>query len=134
MKVRKTDSCWEWTGAKHGCGYGAIKRGGGGRNQLASHRASWEIHFGPVPQNMQVLHHCDNRGCVNPLHLFLGTQSDNVRDAMRKGKFGITALSPDEVRAIRASPLSRQELADTYGVGWTQIWYIQTGRSWTWLQ
>ena len=85
-KVRKTTSgCWGWVGASSGAGYGHTRIGG--RN-ISAHRTSWELHFGAVPDGMCVLHRCDNRRCVRPDHLFLGTLSDNSRDCVEKGRHG----------------------------------------------
>lgn len=85
-KVQKGDGCWEWTGARHSFGYGWINRPGRGNGKMMAHRLSWELHFGPVAGGRGVLHHCDNPCCVRPDHLFLGSQSDNVRDMWRKGR------------------------------------------------
>src|SRR5574343_1097240 len=77
--------CWNWTASRHRDGYGWFGPGGRGRLILA-HRWSYERFVGPVPQGLYVLHRCDNPGCVNPDHLFVGTQQDNVDDCIRKGR------------------------------------------------
>lgn len=78
--------CWLWTGAVRGNGYGAISLGGQFGPLAATHRVSYEIHNGPVPAGLFVCHRCDVRLCVNPAHLFLGTNMDNVRDMLNKGR------------------------------------------------
>lgn len=88
-KVKKTNACWLWTGCIHRQGYGEINVNG---KSVLAHRVSWEIHNGAIPPNMKILHHCDIPPCVNPRHLFLGTQKDNMIDCFRKGRgvaFGI---------------------------------------------
>lgn len=77
------DACWEWTGATNTHRYGTLRVG---RTNIGAHRASWLIHHGPIPFGMQVLHHCDNRPCCNPSHLFLGTHQDNMNDRNSKGR------------------------------------------------
>jgi hypothetical protein len=84
--VRKSDACWEWTANRSTAGYGHIKKGGRQGEQLGAHRVSWELHNGPIPPGLFVCHHCDNPRCVRPDHLFLGTTTDNVRDAICKGR------------------------------------------------
>jgi hypothetical protein len=97
--VKKTDTCWEWSGALTR-GYGSM-----GSNMYA-HRISWEIHNGPIPKGMQVLHKCDNPPCSNPEHLFLGTQADNNYDMCRKGRCNPYGkgrkLTPDQIKEIRS--------------------------------
>lgn len=83
-KVNKTEDCWEWIGAIRGnSGYGCIKING--KNQNA-HRVSWELSFGKIPVEKLVCHHCDNRRCVRPDHLFLGSYTDNILDSFSKGR------------------------------------------------
>lgn len=86
--VLKTESCWLWTGSKNKSGYGLIHvKGQNGRNSSAgAHRVSWVLHCGEIPAGMHVCHHCDNPTCVRPDHLFLGTRTDNMRDAKAKGR------------------------------------------------
>lgn len=76
-------TCWEWTGKRSWNGYGRTSIN---RRQTGAHQMSWEIHNGKIPDGMCVLHKCDNRGCVNPNHLFLGTKKDNTKDMMNKGR------------------------------------------------
>jgi HNH endonuclease len=84
-KVKKTDGCWEWTARRLPKGYGTISCVDH-RTSLCAHRVSWELHNGPIPDGMWVLHHCDNPQCANPDHLFLGTHTQNMRDMLAKGR------------------------------------------------
>jgi hypothetical protein len=91
-KVRQSDGCWEWTGAKDDDGYGMIGVSGSRRNgHERAHRTSWRLHNGTIPPGMWVLHHCDNPPCVRPDHLFLGDRSVNMLDCAKKGRLGVQA-------------------------------------------
>lgn len=81
--VHKTESCWLWTGSKVSgrCGNCSAFSSG----ELA-HRVSWRLHKGPIPEGLYVCHKCDNGFCVNPDHMFLGTQKDNMDDMISKGR------------------------------------------------
>lgn len=80
------DACLPWWGRCGVGGYGVVRQGRGFGTEYA-HRRIYEEAFGPIPDGMHVLHRCDNPPCVNPAHLFLGTRSDNLRDAMEKGRW-----------------------------------------------
>lgn len=123
--------CWLWTGITSLIGYGYFPaaRSIHGCPELMAHRIAWHLHRGPVPDGMKVLHHCDVRSCVNPTHLFLGTQADNVLDMMNKGRhravplFGVqnpmAKLTSEIVHLMRqehAAGITQHALAKKYGV------------------
>lgn len=134
--------CWEWVQGRFNGGYGkfnkrAVKYG---LSQYA-HRTSWIIHFGPIPEDLQVCHRCDNPGCVNPQHLFLGTSQDNMQDASKKGRMntwerlhgaqhGRAKLTLDQVRNIQGDDRPRKEIAQEYGVSLSRISKIKQGSTW----
>lgn len=85
-KVIISDGCWEWSGGKDTNGYGRISLPGKGNGSIGAHRYSAIVHFGMFDKRLLVLHKCDNRSCVNPNHLFLGTEKDNMLDMVAKGR------------------------------------------------
>ena len=96
-KVQKTPRCWPWVGGKKGGGYGIFRVD---RKPVGAHRISWQLHNGPIPEGMAVLHKCDNPPCVRPGHLYLGTEADNGRDRRVRGRTH-SGLSIAQVRQIR---------------------------------
>jgi hypothetical protein len=103
--IKSVDGCWEWKKAIQSQGYGSVCIGEG-KTALA-HRVAYEITYGSIPEGLCVLHHCDNKKCVNPKHLFLGTYEDNNRDKVNKGRqprgeqIGTSKLTIREVIRIR---------------------------------
>jgi hypothetical protein len=137
--VKKGDGCREWTGSLATAGYGRVNLGG--RRRILAHRLSYELHVGPVPAGLFVRHHCDNRSCVNPAHLFLGTNQDNMDDMWakgrgpdprgeRNGRAKVTAVQVAAIRARRAAGESSAALAAEFGVTRSAVWQIVRGRSW----
>jgi hypothetical protein len=132
-KVDKSGDCWVWTAGKIQ-GYGSFSQD---NKHIPAHRYSWFIHNGPIPDGLLICHHCDNRPCVNPAHLFLGTRADNQRDMAEKGRslFGErnsrSKLTEADVLAIRGNnDLSRYELAELFNVSYSNITSIITRQRW----
>ena len=130
--------CWIWRGARSSENrYGSVSNN---RENVRAHRLSWTIYNGDIPGGMCVLHRCDNGLCVNPRHLFLGTQLDNARDRSAKGRNNhpmgeahpMAKISEAQVRAIRSEPpsVSNQTMAAKYGLRYETIWKIRSGRTW----
>lgn len=89
----KRDGCWGWDVSTDGAGYGTISnRLGSGHSPEKAHRVSYERENGPIPRGLVVCHKCDNPGCTNPDHLFLGTQKDNMRDCSEKRRLSKVSL------------------------------------------
>lgn len=84
LKVKRTRGCWIWTGSVNAKGYGQMSQGRRGLRPLQTHRVSWQLHYGQIPDGLLVLHSCDNPRCVRPDHLFLGTAADNTADMVAK--------------------------------------------------
>lgn len=101
VEKRGPDDCWLWTGPVISCGYGQVSVKGIAKY---AHRLSLEIASGPIPGGLFVLHRCDVPRCVNPAHLFLGTQKDNINDAIAKGRIDQVALANRMNEVKRAKP------------------------------
>ena len=139
LKSHMKSRCWEWLGYKTKCGYGRMKVFG---NLELCHRVSWRLHNNSIPKDSLVLHKCDNPACVNPRHLFLGSNSDNARDRENKGRSARNApvgedskwakLSANDVLAIRKiyPRVTQDELAQRFGVGRQTISHIICRTTW----
>lgn len=92
LHVQKSDGCWVWDGSANPAGYGVVWTND--KALVGAHRYSYELHIGPIPEDLHVLHRCDNPPCVRPGHLFLGTAADNVRDMVQKGRARNRATGP----------------------------------------
>ena len=138
-QLEKGRGCWNWIGSKDGDGYGQIVVN---KSSMKSHRFSWLIHNGEIPHKMLVCHHCDNPGCVNPKHLFIGTNKDNMVDAANKGrtlqgaKNHFCKLTVEIVLEIRRRHLRNHKingtgpLAKEFGVSESCIYKIVSRQIW----
>ena len=135
------DECWPWTAASSTSGHGRFWRDG---KLVVASRVAWELAHGPIPAGLFVLHRCDNPLCMNPDHLFLGTQQDNVADMVQKGRLKPYSACGEnhhhakftdaDVRSIRsdyrAGGVSQRELARRYNASQGAISDIVLGRRW----
>lgn len=152
-KVEKTDSCWNWIGCLHKSGYGWVTSSG--KTQLA-HRLAYKIFKGIIPQELCVCHSCDNKRCVNPDHLWLGSQAENIKDRDSKGRQVSPSgekhrfrLYPESVPKGSAHPLAKltepqvlaiksryslgwsvRVLAKEYGVNVPAVYKLLNGKTW----
>lgn len=126
----KSNGCWEWQAAKYWTGYGCYSIRG--KNMVAS-RAMLTLLNGPLDPKCVVMHKCDNPPCVNPKHLKIATQLENIRDCKAKGRHSPPPrhgkLSQEIAETIRADPISIQDAAIKYGVSYTSIWTIRAGKA-----
>lgn len=135
VERRGPDECWLWQASLYPRGYGQFWLDGA---MHGSHRISYVLANGPIPNGLCVCHACDVRSCVNPRHLFLGTQADNMADKVAKGRTpilrgernGRAKLTAVQVEEIRLSTASRAELARRYGVTQAAIGKIVRRESW----
>lgn len=133
--VTPVDGCWLWRGNRNQAGYGQIKVGRKGPS-VSAHRLSYELHHGPIPAGLFVLHRCDNPPCVNPDHLFVGTAKDNSDDMIAKGRRAkhvrphsrVRKLTDDQVLAIRLDGRALYIVAGEFDVSEATISMIRTGR------
>lgn len=143
-KVLKTDDCWIWQASCYENGYGAFRIG---NFQKKAHRVSWELTNGKIPDKMQINHTCDNKLCVNPEHLYIGTQKQNREDSVNRGRTATgkkngmythpeTRQSGEKNFNCKITDLERKEiknkyekgmgnaLAKQYGITRQSIWQI----------
>lgn len=146
VKIDNKTGCWEWQGSKRG-GYGRLivgSRKDGTRRSDSAHRISYQLYNGEIPDMMEVCHKCDNRCCINPSHLFLGTHQENINDREKKGrnnpprgiKNAKTKLSESDVIQIRTAHLAGKsfgKLAEEYGVCKKTIQNAVSGKNWAYV-
>jgi len=140
LYVRKSDECWEWIGGKDRDGYGifTIKLDSKKRKATRAPRVAWILTNGEIASRMCVCHKCDNPGCVNPDHLFLGSAADNNLDKIRKGRHryakgmdvGHAKLTEDQVLEILKDPRPYTEISADYEVTALTIRDIKQRKSW----
>jgi DNA-binding transcriptional regulator YiaG len=137
-KVEKIpeSGCWVWMGTTTSRGYGQIISD---NKTFYAHRAAYQAFIGDIPEGMNVCHHCDNRFCVNPSHLFLGSQKDNLQDMKKKGrstageknaKSKLTEKYVKEIKQGLKDGLSTKTLATIYSVSTSTINFIKQGKRW----
>lgn len=135
-KFDKTNSCWNWRSISNGdYGYGSFRMS---EKTEGAHRVSWKIYKGEIPEGLFVLHRCDNRRCVNPDHLFIGTNNDNMQDMKSKGRSRslrgeesgnskLTNEQTKEIRKLLKTGLFQREIAKMFGVSHQLISAIKVG-------
>jgi len=136
-RVDKTGDCWLWTGARFPNNYGHVMIR---RKNLLTHRVAYELTTGLlIPPRLYVCHHCDNPPCVRPDHLFLGTQKENLQDALRKGRLANGELNPNsrltitevrEVRRLASEGLMQRTIATQLNMSRTTVSEIVRRKRW----
>ena len=134
--------CWQWLASGTSEGYGRIESGG---RKILAHRLSFVLHKGEIPEGMLVLHRCDNPGCVNPDHLFLGSNADNSDDKVRKNRQSKgsahgswsrgenhyrTQLTDEDIRRIRADSRPHKAIGAEYGISFSHVSDIKRRVKW----
>jgi hypothetical protein len=137
ISMEPMTGCWLWTGYSDKDGYGNIfvEKGKSAR----APRVSYELYIGPIPEGLFPCHYCDTPACCSPYHLFAGTNLDNIRDCMKKGRRASkkgehnnnAKLTDEQVRAIIEDPRPRKVIAEEYRVTHSLICYIKRGKIWT---
>lgn len=148
VDVKGPDECWEWRGTMGNNGYGQFSVGPRSTNKtMKPSRLSWMINKGAIPEGILVCHKCDNRPCVNPNHLFLGTNLENTRDKMKKGRYGqvvrrrgenhpsakLKEVDVLEIRKLLKEGASQLEISRKFKVLQATISSIKRRKIWKWL-
>lgn len=142
------DVCWLWSGSKINSGYGIWRFSNNTYRLVLAHRFMWMSTYGEIPEGQLVLHKCDNKLCVNPSHLFLGSYSDNVQDCLQKGRFvvgarrrgeecnraKITEGHVREIRELRQQGLLQREIAARLGTTREIVSSVLRGATWRHVQ
>ena len=139
-EVLPFSGCWLWMGALTKKGYGKIRVG---KLDVRAYRVSWELENGPIPDGLNVCHRCDIPACINPKHLFVGTQKENIADCKNKGRMKVfgkrrqdgennhnSRLDWEKVRDIRTHRVSKAEFARLYGVSFKAVKNIWDFKAW----
>lgn len=136
------NDCWEWIGGLFSNGYGAYRIG---KRTLRAHRISFSLFVGEIPDGLYICHKCDNKKCVNPSHLFLGTHQDNMDDMKSKhrvksvvgenhGRHKLTEKKVYKILEMIEQGINQHEIAKMFGVNHATISSIKTGKNWKWLK
>jgi hypothetical protein len=138
--VAKGPSCWDWQASKMNSGYGQFGILGKMRQ---AHRVSYELHVGPIPDGMSILHSCDNKICVNPAHLRAGTRAENLKEAYERKRRAvpdlrgekhpgaqITASDAMRMRDLRTTGMTVAAIAKRYGVKRSLVSDVVNKRTW----
>lgn len=147
VSINPITGCWEWNGSKSEKGYGRTivgSRKDRSRKTISTHRLSYILNFGEIPEGMEVCHKCDNPCCVNPDHLFVGTHRDNMDDRERKGrnkpqkgeKNGRAKLTEVDIMAIkekRKIGVPYYKIAEEYGVHKRTVMDAVSGKNWAYV-
>jgi hypothetical protein len=139
ISIEPITGCWLYIGAWDGHGYGQFSMAPP-RRLITAHRFSYELYIGPIPEGMDVLHYCDTPPCCSPYHIFPGTQLDNMRDMVKKGRYrcgnhkgeinGSTKLTENIVREILTGKDKGTELAKRCGVNVSTIYRVRHHKTW----